>query len=113
MAPCPVVPRGVLIPDETGPALLLDTFSLLFRAYHALPRMNASDGQPTNALYGFTSLVLLSAKVLESAGWDAQSYPIGNIAPGIQIHLQAAVLESPVTPPPLAVTNATSGTVGP
>jgi DNA polymerase-1 len=39
-------------------ALLLDTHSLLFRAFHALPEMNTSTGQATNALYGFSVLLL-------------------------------------------------------
>lgn len=38
--------------------LLLDGYSLFFRAFHALPEMNTSAGQPTNALYGFSVLVL-------------------------------------------------------
>jgi DNA polymerase-1 len=37
---------------------LLDTYSLFFRAFHALPRMNTSSGEPTSALYGFSALVL-------------------------------------------------------
>jgi DNA polymerase I len=40
------------------PALLLDTFSLFFRAFFALPPMSTSRGQPTNALYGFSVLLL-------------------------------------------------------
>lgn len=39
-------------------ALLIDTYSLFFRAFHALPPMNTADGTPTNALYGFSSLLL-------------------------------------------------------
>jgi DNA polymerase I len=40
------------------PALLLDTFSLFFRAFFALPPMNTSRGDATNALYGFSALLL-------------------------------------------------------
>lgn len=40
------------------PALLLDTFSLFFRAFFALPPMTTSRGEPTNALYGFSVLLL-------------------------------------------------------
>jgi len=36
-----------------SPALLVDTYSLFFRAYHALPPMNTTSGEPTSALYGF------------------------------------------------------------
>ncbi|HET6280673.1 MAG TPA: 5'-3' exonuclease H3TH domain-containing protein [Polyangia bacterium] len=40
------------------PVLLVDTYSLFFRAYHALPPMTTTQGQPTSALYGFSSLLL-------------------------------------------------------
>jgi len=39
-------------------ALLLDTFSLFFRAFFALPPMSTQRGEPTNALYGFSVLLL-------------------------------------------------------
>jgi DNA polymerase I len=38
--------------------LLLDTYSLLFRAFHALPPMTTRAGVPTQALYGFSTLLL-------------------------------------------------------
>jgi DNA polymerase I len=38
--------------------LLFDTFSLFFRAHHALPPMSTRDGEPTSALYGFSALLL-------------------------------------------------------
>lgn len=41
-----------------APALLLDTFSLFFRAFFALPPMSTSRGEPTSALYGLSTLVL-------------------------------------------------------
>lgn len=41
-----------------GPVLLLDAYSLLFRAHYALPPMNTSTGEPTSALYGFSTLLL-------------------------------------------------------
>ena len=41
-----------------APALLIDTFSLFFRAHHALPYMSTRAGEPTAALYGFSSLLL-------------------------------------------------------
>ncbi len=40
------------------PALLLDTFSLFFRAFFALPPMSTSRGEATSALYGFSALLL-------------------------------------------------------
>jgi DNA polymerase I len=41
-----------------APALLIDTFSLFFRAHYALPWMSTRAGEPTAALYGFSSLLL-------------------------------------------------------
>ena len=37
---------------------MFDTYSVVFRAFHALPRMNTQSGFPTSALYGFCSLVI-------------------------------------------------------
>lgn len=37
--------------------LLIDGYSLLFRSFYATRYMSTSDGRPTNALYGFTSMV--------------------------------------------------------
>ncbi|QDT39379.1 DNA polymerase I [Stratiformator vulcanicus] len=33
---------------------LIDTFSLVFQVFHAIPRMTAPKGEPTNAIFGFT-----------------------------------------------------------
>ena len=39
--------------------LIIDTFNFLHRAYHALPStFRGPDGQPTNAIYGVTSMVI-------------------------------------------------------
>ncbi len=43
---------------STGPVLLFDAFSLLYRAFFALPPMNTAAGEPTSGLYGFCALVL-------------------------------------------------------
>lgn len=42
--------------------LLLDTYGLFFRSFHALPRMTTSTGQPTSALYGLCTLLLKFAR---------------------------------------------------
>ena len=39
-------------------ALVVDTYSLFFRAHHALPAMNTRSGEPTSALYGFCAALL-------------------------------------------------------
>lgn len=39
--------------------LIIDSFALIFRAYYAYPpSLTLADGQPINAVYGFTSLML-------------------------------------------------------
>ncbi|MEV4255641.1 DNA polymerase I [Spirillospora sp. NPDC049652] len=47
-------------PDKHDRLLLLDGHSLAYRAFFALPveNFNTSDGQPTNAVYGFTSMLI-------------------------------------------------------
>ena len=44
--------------EAQAPVLLVDTYSLFFRAHHALPPMNTSSGRPTSALYGFSTALL-------------------------------------------------------
>ncbi len=44
---------------ESVPCLcLIDGSGYVFRAFYALPPMHRSDGTPTNAVYGFTSMML-------------------------------------------------------
>ncbi|HEV8224303.1 MAG TPA: 5'-3' exonuclease H3TH domain-containing protein, partial [Rubrobacteraceae bacterium] len=55
---------------------LIDGYSLLYRAFYALPQSIATtSGLPTNALYGFTSMVLKLLDSEEDVGlgvvWDA------------------------------------------
>ena len=39
--------------------LLIDTFNFLHRAYHAIPKtFRDKEGNPTNAIYGFTSMLI-------------------------------------------------------
>jgi DNA polymerase-1 len=44
--------------SEPPDAALFDTYSLLFRAFHALPPLTTKAGEPTSALYGFCSVVI-------------------------------------------------------
>jgi DNA polymerase-1 len=48
-----------------GEVLLLDAFSLVYRAFFALPAMTTTRGEPTGALYGFSALLL---KLLRERG---------------------------------------------
>ena len=53
----------------TGKIVILDGYSLMYRAYHALQTpMNAPDGTPTNAVHGFVMMLL---KVVEDERPDA------------------------------------------
>lgn len=44
--------------DERPKLLLLDAHALIHRSFHAIPPLNAPDGRPVNAVYGFASTVL-------------------------------------------------------
>ena len=36
-----------------GCLFIFDSYNFAFRAYHALPMLNAPDGTPVNAVHGF------------------------------------------------------------
>lgn len=38
--------------------LIIDGNAIIHRAFHAIPMLTASNGQPTNAVYGFASMIL-------------------------------------------------------
>lgn len=69
---------AIVTPMET--LYLIDGSNLLFRAYHALPPMNTSRGEPTSALVGLSNMLLKLEKnhrpqkiaVVFDAGGDAQ-----------------------------------------
>ncbi|MGD2137750.1 MAG: DNA polymerase I [Gammaproteobacteria bacterium] len=42
---------------KTGPLLLVDGSSYLYRAYHALPPLTTSKGEPTGAVYGVINML--------------------------------------------------------
>ncbi|HYM66208.1 MAG TPA: DNA polymerase I, partial [Patescibacteria group bacterium] len=45
--------------SRRGRLILIDAHSLIYRAFFALPPMSTSDGQVTNAVYGFTSMLAI------------------------------------------------------
>jgi DNA polymerase I len=57
--------------------LLIDTYSLFFCAYYALPAMNTQRGQPTNALYGLSVLLLKLLRERTPNGAFARDLPCG------------------------------------
>jgi len=44
-------------PGGPGSLFLFDAYNFIFRAYHALPMLNAPDGRPVNAVHGFVRMV--------------------------------------------------------
>ena len=38
--------------------VVIDGSSLLYRAFYAIPHLTNSQGQPTNAVYGFLNMLL-------------------------------------------------------
>jgi DNA polymerase-1 len=59
-APSTTVPARPLAPGHVGRLLLVDGHSMAYRAFFALPVENfsTSTGQVTNAVYGFTSMLI-------------------------------------------------------
>ncbi|QQS22931.1 DNA polymerase I [bacterium] len=45
--------------------LLIDGNALIHRGYHAIPALSTKDGEPTNAVYGFTMILLRAIKDLK------------------------------------------------
>ena len=50
--PTPAQPAG-----GPGSLFIFDGYNYIFRAYHAIPMLNAPDGTPTNAVQGFSRMV--------------------------------------------------------
>jgi DNA polymerase-1 len=67
--------------------LLLDTFGLFYRSFHALPRMNTSSGQPTHAVYGLCTLLL---KLAREHRPDALSFALDAPGPTFRHRVYAA-----------------------
>ncbi len=55
------------MPKKAAPNryMLIDGNALVHRGYHAIPALNTKDGEPTNAVYGFTMILLRAIKELK------------------------------------------------
>src|SRR5437763_4813596 len=62
-------PRAITAPPSAAPrhVFLVDGSGFIFRAYHALPPLNRSDGTPTAAVLGFSNML---AKLLSETDAD-------------------------------------------
>ena len=49
---------NTLIKTKTDTILVIDGNSLIHRAFHAIPLLSTTEGLPTNAVYGFTNMLL-------------------------------------------------------
>ena len=73
------------VPVKTGPLLVLDTASLYYRSFHAMPSsMTAPDGSPNGAVRGFLGTLARLIEVHRPsgvvAGWDADWRPAWRVA---------------------------------
>ncbi len=65
------------MPKKTSKLVLVDGNALFHRAYHAIPHLTNSEGMPTNAVYGFTMILLKMLSDLKPdytiVAWDKSS----------------------------------------
>ncbi len=47
---------------------IIDTFSLIFQVFHALPEMTSPQGEPTNAVYGVTRDLITILRIANRTG---------------------------------------------
>src|SRR4030067_3843745 len=58
--------------------VLIDANGLVYRAFFALPYFTLTDGRPTNAVYGFTNMLL---EILDEARTDYIAAALAKAAP--------------------------------
>jgi len=64
--------------DKRKKVILIDAHGLVYRAFFALPYFTTTDGRPTNAVYGFTTMLL---KVLDEEKPDHVAAAFDKAAP--------------------------------
>jgi DNA polymerase I len=50
--------EGALLEEKKSRLYLIDAHSMCYRAYYGIPALSNSKGEPTNAIYGFLSILL-------------------------------------------------------
>lgn len=71
--------------QAAGTYAVIDGNSLMHRAFHAIPpTMNAPDGRPTNALFGFVSMLL---KLMEDFHPDGVAVAFDKGAPAVRMEM--------------------------
>ncbi len=58
---------------------IIDTFSLVFQVFHAVPPMTSPAGQPTNAIFGITRDIL---NIIKSQAPDYLIFAMDSSGPG-------------------------------
>ena len=53
------------MPTSRPVLTLIDASGFIFRAYHAIPHLSTTKGVPTNAVYGFTRMLLKALSELK------------------------------------------------
>jgi DNA polymerase-1 len=79
--------------------LLVDAFSLIYRAFFAIPNLTAPDGRPVNAIYGFTKML---RKLCGDVGHTHVAV-VFDLGPPVRRlkHLPSYKAQRPPTPPAL------------
>ena len=83
-----------LLSEEGGHALLVDAFSQIFRAFYAIRQLNNHRGEPVNALYIMTKLLLQIEK-----NYPSDTGPFSLTAAKWRSALNFCLSTRPIAPP--------------
>jgi DNA polymerase-1 len=50
--------KGLKSKEEFKRYMLVDGNAIIHRGFHAIPQLSTKSGEPTNAVYGFTTILL-------------------------------------------------------